>query len=125
MSSLPPMKIVLIEDSPDLCDIWAELLGLDGHQVRAFFDGHSLLEDAAAIHWCDVVVTDYCLPDINGLELVERVRAMRGMLPVVLLSGMRDSSVIKVIQKMPHAVFVPKPADADELDAALGRLVAV
>jgi DNA-binding NtrC family response regulator len=123
MSAMRPMKIVLIEDSPDLCETWVELLSLDGHEVKAYLDGKSLMGDPAAIHWCDAVVTDYYLPDVNGIELVSKVRGVRKHVPVILLSGMRDVSVMEVVGRMPHAAFVPKPADVDELEAVLDRLV--
>ena len=123
MSANKPLKIVLIEDSPDLCETWVELLSLDGHQVRTFLDGRSLLADPASIYWCDVVITDYYLPDLNGIELMTRIRALRELLSIILLSGMRDRSVIEMVRKMPHAAFLPKPADVDELEAALDRLV--
>ena len=42
---------------------------------------------------------------------------------VVLLPGMRDVSVIDVVRKMPHAAYLPKQADVDELEATLKRLV--
>lgn len=123
MSAMRPMKIVLIEDSLDLCQTWEELLSLDGHQVKCYLDGKSLLNDADAIRWCDVVVTDYYLPDVNGVELVGRIRGLRRQVPVILLSGMRDGSVIEAVSRMPRAAFVPKPADVDELEATLDRLV--
>ncbi|HXC59823.1 MAG TPA: response regulator [Steroidobacteraceae bacterium] len=123
MSAMRPTKIVLVEDSLDLCQTWKELLSLDGHEVKIYLDGRSLLQDPAAIHWCDVVITDYYLPDVNGVELVARIRGLRPQLPVILLSGMRDGSVIELVRKMPHAAYLPKPADVDELEATLDRLV--
>jgi two-component system phosphoglycerate transport system response regulator PgtA len=123
MSAMRPMKIVLIEDSLDLCQTWTELFSLDGHEVRTYLDGRSLLQDLASVQWCDIVITDYYLPDINGVELVTRIRGLRPRLPVVLLSGMRDGSVIELVRKMPFAAYLPKPADVDELEATLDRLV--
>jgi DNA-binding response OmpR family regulator len=117
------MKIVLVEDSPDLCQTWVDLLSLDGHEVKAYLDGSSLMHDPQAIHWCDAVVTDYYLPDVNGVELVSRVRNVRQQVPFILLSGMRDVAVMEVVGRMARAAFVPKPADVDELEATLDRLV--
>jgi DNA-binding response OmpR family regulator len=117
------MKIVLVEDSPDLCEVWTELLELEGHQVRTFLDGKALLEEPRSIHWCDAVITDYYLPDLNGVELAGHVRVLRSDVPVILLSGTRDSSVVKMVQQMPRTAYLPKPADAGELEAALRRLV--
>lgn len=120
-----PMKIALVEDNQDLCESWMALFELDGHQVKVFPDGTSLLRDVAAIDWCDVVITDYYLPDVNGVELIGQVRNVRDRLPVILLSGMRDRSVIESVRQMPRTEFVPKPADVDELEAALGRVAAM
>jgi DNA-binding response OmpR family regulator len=117
------MKIVLVEDSPDLCEVWTDLLELEGHQVRTFLDGRALLEEPRCIHWCDAVVTDYYLPDLNGMELVGHIRKVRASVPVIMLSGMRDSSVVKLVQQMPRTAYLPKPADAAELEATLRRLV--
>ena len=123
MTAMRPMKIVLVEDSLDLCQTWVELLSLDGHEVKAYLDGQSLLAEPGAIHWCDAVVTDYYLPDVNGIELANRIRDIRRHVAVILLSGMRDISVIEAVSRMPQTAFVPKPADVDELEAALDRLV--
>jgi DNA-binding response OmpR family regulator len=117
------VKIVLIEDSPDLCEVWTELLELEGHQVRTFLNGKALLEEARSIHWCDALITDYYLPDLNGIELAGHIRVLRSDLPVILLSGVRDSSVVKLVQQMPRTAYLPKPADAGELEATLHRLV--
>lgn len=124
MTTAPPMNILLVEDNADLCESWTALLELDGHHVKTFLDGSSVLEDSAAVHWCHVMITDYYLPDINGLELIGRARELREDLPSILLSGMRDRSVIEQLQRLPHTLFVPKPADADELEAALRRIAA-
>ena len=123
--TVAPLKIALVEDNQDLCDSWLALFELDGHQVKTFPDGTSLLRDVNAIDWCDVVITDYYLPDVNGMELIGHVRNVRDRLPVILLSGMRDRSVIESVRRMPRTEFVPKPADVDELEAALVRVAAM
>lgn len=125
MTAATPMKIALVEDNPDLCESWTALFELDGHEVRIFPDGTSLLRDVKAIDWCDVVITDYYLPDVNGVELIGQVRNVRDRLPVILLSGMRDRTVIESVRQMPRTEFVPKPADVDDLEAALGRVASM
>ncbi len=119
---LRPMKIVLVEDNRDLCESWVELLELEGHAVRTFLDGTSLLREPAALEWCDALVTDYYLPDLNGIELIGRSRELRQDLPAILLSGVRDRSVIDLLTRLPNCIYLPKPADPDDLFAALGSL---
>jgi len=124
MTPAPPLRIALVEDNQDLCESWVELLELEGHQVKTFLDGASLLQDAAAVHWCDALVTDYYLPDVNGIELIMQARQLRGDLPAILLSGVRDRSVIDLLNKLPHSLYLPKPAAPDDLFAALGSIAA-
>ncbi len=124
MTVARPLKIVLVEDNQDLCESWVELLELEGHQVKTFLDGSSLLQEREALLWCDVLVTDYYLPDVNGIELIGQARQLRGALPAILLSGVRDRSVIDLLHKLQHSIYLPKPADPDDLLAALGSLAA-
>lgn len=124
MTDTRPLKIALVEDNQDLCESWVDLLELEGHRVKTFLDGSSLLEDRAALLWCDALVTDYYLPDVNGIELIGRARQLRAGLPAILLSGVRDRSVIDLLHKLPHSIYLPKPADPDDLLAALGSLAA-
>lgn len=124
MTDARPLKIALVEDNQDLCESWVELLELEGHCVKTFLDGSSLLEDHRALLWCDALVTDYYLPDVNGIELIGRARQLREDLPAILLSGVRDRSVIDLLHKLPHSMYLPKPADPDDLLAALASVAA-
>lgn len=76
------MKILLIEDEVELAEGLARALRLSGYVVDAFGRGLDALLAFAGDHY-DLVVLDLGLPDIDGLEVLARIRAgERGGVPV-------------------------------------------
>jgi len=64
----------------------------------------------------DLVISDVNMPEMDGLKLVDAVRALRPALPVVLMSGGADPG--------PNKVFLSKPFTRDGLLACLARTTA-
>jgi two-component system, LuxR family, response regulator FixJ len=76
--------IVVEDDAPLLTSLkWA--FEVEGYQVRAFPDAESLLaEPELPLKGC--LILDYRLPDVDGLELLRRLRARGVTLPAVLIT---------------------------------------
>ena len=98
-SSAPPLeaavtepsgrcRVLLVEDNIDACETLKAFLELEAHDVTMAHDGQAGLE-AMLAHDYDVVVCDIGLPGMDGLEVVERLRASgKGAQPVAIgLSG--------------------------------------
>jgi CheY-like chemotaxis protein len=112
-------RIVVVDDEADIVDILAEALRADGyvaetftHPVRAF--EHILASPPA------LVVTDLYMPDLSGAELVTRVRAAFGPLPIIIMSA---SANIRGLALMPAQGFLGKPFDLDELSELVAKLL--
>ena len=70
-----PANILVIDDDPALLRLLSHLLELQGHFVRTASDGNTALQ--LAIQKCpDVIITDWVMPGINGLELCRRIRQL-------------------------------------------------
>ena len=70
-----PSNILVIDDDPALLRLLSHMLELQGHSVRTATDGNTALQ--LAIHNCpDVIITDWVMPGINGLELCRRIRQL-------------------------------------------------
>ena len=79
------MKLLVVDDDPDLVDIIAYALRKDSHQVSVATSG----EDALAIanqDPPDLVILDVMLPDLDGFEVCRRLR-QRSPVPVILLTA--------------------------------------
>lgn len=117
------LRITLVEDCPELCESWVDLLTMEGHEVRAFLSAREFLEAEGAVQSTDILVSDFYLPDLNGLELTHRVRAVRSGLPVVLLTGNKDPKLRTSVEALGHARFLTKPLRYEDLLSAVESLV--
>jgi len=87
--SLPEraVKLVLVEDDQDFREAAAAELEDLGFEVECFADGAALLEAFANGCSADVIVLDWNLPALTGIDLIPRLRRAGVLLPVVLLTG--------------------------------------
>ncbi|MGI9434950.1 MAG: winged helix-turn-helix domain-containing protein [Geminicoccaceae bacterium] len=83
------MHILLIEDDNDAADYLAKGLRESGHGVEVATDGRSGLIKAAAATF-DVLIVDRMLPGLDGLSLVQHLRATDDATPVLFLSALGE-----------------------------------
>lgn len=113
MSASIAKSILVIEDDDGIRDILGEILTEETiHQVFLAQDGESCLNilQAAAP---DLILVDYRLPDTNGLELIDRIRRIKGyeQTPMVLMSA----SLSRENVTGPYLRYLRKPFDLDKL----------
>jgi two-component system, OmpR family, response regulator len=86
---MAPMRILVIEDDADAADYLTKGLRESGHGVDLAADGRSgLLKAAGEIY--DVLVVDRMLPGLDGLSLVQHLRATGNTTPVLFLSALGE-----------------------------------
>ena len=87
--SLPDraVKLVLVEDDQDFREAASAELEDLGFEVECFADGAALLEAFSNGCSADVIVLDWNLPALTGIDLIPRLRRAGVLLPVVLLTG--------------------------------------
>lgn len=81
-----PPSVLLVDDSKDGLLVRRALLEEQGFDVQIARNGEEGLKLFEARPF-DVVVTDYRMPVMSGLELIRRIRAIKPQTPIVLLSG--------------------------------------
>ncbi|MGM0574332.1 MAG: ATP-binding protein [Myxococcota bacterium] len=114
--------VVVADDEPTIRDIAKAMLESAGFSVRTAADGAEAL-DLVRRHRSEVacVLVDYFMPRMNGLEVIEAVRAMDPAPPVLLMSGYTREEVLSS-DAMDDVPFLPKPFTARQLrDAVLRR----
>ena len=80
------MLVLLVDDNTDLRECLAYDLEAGGITVVQAKDGRHALELLLA-HAVDLIVSDIQMPRMDGVELLERVKAMRPEIPVILMTG--------------------------------------
>jgi PAS domain S-box-containing protein len=88
LPSLEPLRILVVEDEPEVLDVVRAMLASAGHTVVSAASGREALE-LFEREPVDVVVTDLGMPGMTGLALAEEVKRRRPV-PVLLLTGWAD-----------------------------------
>lgn len=79
-------RILLVEDETYLARALARVLGEEGYAAETAGDGRSGLARALAEPF-DLVVVDWMLPDLDGLQVIRRLRALEVGVPVLMLTA--------------------------------------
>lgn len=116
------MRILIVEDEVDLQEAIAEGLRLDGYAVDTCGNGKEAYELLYVENY-DLVVLDLNLPQMNGLEILEKIRGEKPNLKVLILSA-RNSTLDKVRGLDSGANdYLAKPFDFSELEARIRSLL--
>jgi PAS domain S-box-containing protein len=112
--------VLLVEDEDAVRNVTAEVLGRAGYSVVAASDGPEALELASGHDGrIAVVVTDVLMPNLGGVELVERLREREPGLAAVFMSGYAEASAVSPDGSAAPTAFVQKPFSSDELGRAI------
>jgi len=118
------MDLLIIEDNREICDLLGTVLQQEGFEVR--FAHNGLTGFKAYEQKCpDVIILDWMLPGLDGLEVCQRIRATAGgNAPYILMLTARDQEVDKIIGLSTGADdYVVKPFSPRELIARIRALV--
>lgn len=113
------MKLILVEDNADFVLTMRTLLELRGYDVKSYLRGQDFLQEAGGLADDDILITDYYLPDVNGIELVRRARALRPGVRAILLTGSREDSIVRAARSVRHCRVEYKPLDYESLDKSI------
>jgi CheY-like chemotaxis protein len=116
--SLPPRRIVLVEDNEDALDALQTVLRLDGHSVWAASDGVAGLASILEVR-PDVAIVDIGLPGLTGLEVAARSRAAGYAGRMIALSGYGQGADVRKSQMAGFDAHLVKPIDTEGLRRAL------
>ncbi len=120
MSKLP--KILIVDDSQELLEIMCEYLETCGYTVHMTTESKEALRLIAAAEY-DVVVSDIHMPEMDGLELMARVKNKHPGLPVVLITGYSVSEARKIAMEKGADAFVEKPFHMKEIIDVVANLL--
>jgi two-component system cell cycle sensor histidine kinase/response regulator CckA len=115
--------ILFVEDDDDQLNSTPRILENVGYEVIAVGMAQQAIDMVAADpKRFDLLITDYDMPLINGIELIQRIHAMNPLMPSILISGRQDA--IKAAQSMPsiRRVLI-KPYDTIDLTVTIQTIL--
>ena len=117
LPSLEPLRILAVEDEPEVLDVLRAMLSSAGHTVFTAASGREAL-DLFEREPVDLVLTDLGMPGVTGLALAAELKQRR-TIPVLLLTGWADE--LDAANAPSVDLIVPKPFTRERLFDALAR----
>ena len=115
--SAPPLRVLIVDDEPPIRKLLRMGLGTQGYEVIDAPNGKVALE--AMVNKPDLVILDLGLPDMQGIDLLRRMRAQNEAVPIVVLSSRGDEAAKVAALDLGADDYVTKPFGMDELLARI------
>jgi DNA-binding response OmpR family regulator len=113
-------KILVVDDEFDILTTWRLVLEMEGYEVSTATNGRAAF-DAARANRPDLVITDWMMPHMDGVELIHQLAASEtlGKVPVILMSAAANAPLLA----HPDARFHRKPFSIDQLLATVREVI--
>ena len=111
-------RVLLVDDEPALLFTLSQLVKSRGLEPVL---AHSAAEALARLEGVDTVVTDYSMPEMDGLQLVQAIHERDASLPVVVLTAHGSERIAVRAMKSGAYEYVTKPFDIDEMALVIDR----
>jgi len=115
-------KILVIDDDKSICESLRLYLAEEGYEVGTALTGDEGLKRAETGAW-DVVILDIFLSDVDGLDILRRLKAAVPDASVIMITAFHDMPTTVRAMKLGAVEYIHKPIEIDELDAAIQRVL--
>jgi two-component system response regulator ChvI len=117
------IRVLHVEDDPNCREAIADQLSDHGFVVRSFADAFSLADGLAVSSEADIILLDWDLPDVSGIELLVELRRCGVNLPVVFLTGYGFTAQENLAFETGAIDFIDKARGVEVLVRRLRRLL--
>ncbi|MBS2004160.1 MAG: protein kinase [Candidatus Obscuribacterales bacterium] len=111
-------KVLLVEDNQDLAGLVRSMLEFEDHTVHVVYTGTEG-RDNILKHPYDLIILDWDLPGLSGIEILKEFRAQGGTTPVLILTGRQSSDEKETGLDEGADDYLTKPFDMKELNARI------
>ena len=108
-----PKTVLVVDDDAMVCAFEAELLSSQGYKVLKAESAAAALR-LVGTETIDLLLTDLVMPEVDGLELIQRLRRVQPDVPVLMVSGSLGL-IANRIENLAPFEFLKKPFELDEL----------
>ena len=115
------MKILVVDDEPEILTIVSKWLSGNGHQVLTATDPQKVLQFIEASDF-DVVLLDLIMPGSSGIQLISRIHERKPKQSIIVISVIEDTRVAVLAAQEGVDGYLTKPIDFSRLDELLREI---
>lgn len=122
--AVPSAPIILIaDDEEDLCDLLGELLESHDYYVLKVKSGEEVLRIMKEEIKVDLLIIDFNMPGLNGIETVSQVRQLNYSIPIIFSTGSTGFSYKIPVENLNITSIIHKPYDFETMLATIKELL--
>lgn len=109
------INILIVEDDPEIAEFFAVIFS-DRYRIFVCSTGESAINHIMTHDEVHVAIIDYKLPDISGIELLKKIKALRSSVPIVFTTAFGDEDVVANAFRHGAREYVKKPFSYYEMN---------
>ena len=118
---ISPKRILVVDDAVNVAEALRMMLSHHGHKVETSGTGEEALSKFESGKY-DLVITDYSMPKMNGIELARAIKKRSAGQLVLLLTAFAFSIAATYAQRLPVDFILGKPFSPQEFEEAMAAL---
>lgn len=124
-----PFNILIVDDSSPMRAVIKKVIRASGFDIGEFHEAGSGKEALKVLdeQWLDVVLSDYNMPDMNGLEMLKAMKQNEMMkdIPVIMVTTEGSRARIDDFMKTGATAYIKKPFTPEQIRSQLQQLLGV
>lgn len=120
-------NVLIVDDSLPMRSVIKKTIKASGFRVGQLFDASNGKEALGVLkqEWLDLVLTDYNMPDMDGLELIKEMKRDEALeaIPVVMVTTEGSQQRVKEFLENGAADYIKKPFTPEEIRTKLNRIM--
>ena len=117
------ISILVVDDEESMCTYLETILSMKGHSVVSVSSGKDALNYIEKGSPCSVIILDIMMPEMDGLETLEKIKGRGSEIPVILLSALGQAGTVVKAMKLGASDYITKPFEDEELEIAINRVL--
>ncbi len=116
--------VLIVDDEPDMCWVLTNLIGEDHFELKVAQTGEAALSLVRTTRF-DIVLLDVKLPDMDGLDLARKMKAIDGSVDIVMMSGYYYTDDVDIREALDNEfilAFISKPFVHEEVTEILRKI---
>ena len=118
------MKILVVDDEPEVVSVLIDHLSARGHAVFGITGGADVTSWVQK-HNCDLLLLDVSLPDVNGLNKISEVLSRSPKTKVIVMSGLHKGTWAETALRNGAFGCIQKPIELDKLQRLVDQIAAM
>ncbi|MCJ7497747.1 MAG: response regulator [candidate division Zixibacteria bacterium] len=116
------LKILIVDDEEVVAEVLGKLIEVDGHKVAVTHEGKHALE-AYQKEKFDIVFTDISMPEMNGIDLTQRLLELDRDAKIVAITGHVGTEEVEKVLNAGAKAFMKKPFSKKDIDQAIKEII--